>query len=99
MEWGEFLRWMSGAGLNAVVGVALSFAADYVPGYNQLEAKYSRLVFMAACFIVPVLATLAAVVTGEFGAWNDWAGTWWPALMAGGMSAFAGTLAHTRSLK
>lgn len=99
MEWGDFLRYLSGDGINAVVGVLLSYLVDYWPWYNGQEAKIKRLIFSAICFALPLLATLAAVLTGEFGAWGDWAGTWWPALVAGAVAAFGGTVAHTRSLR
>jgi len=99
MTWPEFLGWLMGAGLNTAVGFVLSFLADYVPWYNKLEPKWSRLVFILSCFVIPIGATVAAIATGAIdGAWLDWAGVWWPAIMAGGMAAFAGTVAHTRLL-
>ena len=98
MEWGEFLKSMSGAGVNAAAGFLLSYAVEDFPSYELMDAKYKRLVFIAAAFLIPISATVAAIVTGEFGAWSDWAGTWWPAIVAGATAAFAGTLAHTRKL-
>jgi hypothetical protein len=98
MEWGDFLKTMTGSGVNAAIGFILSFTTDYWPGYAPLDAKYKRLVFIAAAFLIPLLATAAAIATGEFGQWADWQTTWWPALVAGATAAFAGTLAHTRKL-
>jgi MFS family permease len=99
MEWGEFLRVMSGSGVNAAVGFLLSFLADYWPWYNGQESRLQRLVFIALSFAIPIAATIAAIATGEFGAINDWPGTWWPAIVAGAVAAFSGTLAHTRKLR
>lgn len=99
MEWGEFLRAMAGPGANAAVGFLLSFTTDYWPGYEVMEAKYKRLIFISISFVIPVLATIAAIATGEFGQWADWQTTWWPAIVAGATSAFSGTLAHTRKLQ
>lgn len=99
MEWSEFLTYAAGPGVNAIVGFALSFCVDYIPGYDLLEPKLARLVFLGLAFVVPAGATALAIATGEWGVWNDWAGTWWPALVSGFTAGFAGTLAHTRSLK
>ena len=98
MEWGEFLIAMAGPGVNGAVGIVLSVLVEYWPWYAGLEAKMSRLIFAALCFAIPICATVAAIATGEFGVWADWAGTWWPAIVAGATAAFAGTLAHTRKL-
>lgn len=99
MEWGEFLKALTGPGVNSAVGFILSFTTDYWPGYASIDPKYKRLVFIAAAFLVPLLATILAIITGEFGQWADWQTTWWPAIVAGSTAAFAGTLAHTRKLR
>lgn len=99
MSWNQFLSSLAGPGVNSAVGVILSFLADYWPWYNGLDAKLKRLIFAGLCFALPLAATVAGLLTGEFGAWGDWAGTWWPALVAGAVAAFGGTLAHTRSLR
>jgi hypothetical protein len=99
MSWNQFLSSLAGPGVNSAVGVILSFLADYWPWYNGQEAKTQRLVFIALSFAIPITATVAAIITGEFGAVNDWAGTWWPAIVAGAVAAFSGTLAHTRKLR
>ena len=98
MSWNEFLTAMAGPGVNAAVGFLLSFGADYIPGYNDLDAKFKRVAFIVAAFLIPLAATVAAVYTGEFGQWGDWQTTWWPALVAGAAAAFSGTVAHTRKL-
>lgn len=98
MTWNEFLTAMAGPGVNAAVGFLLSFVADQFPGYNLLDAKSKRLIFVVAAFLIPIVATVAAIYTGEFGAWADWQTTWWPAIVAGSAAAFAGTVAHTRKL-
>jgi len=98
LTWNAFLLAMVGPGVNSAVGFLLSFLVEYWPKYNDLAAKWKRLVFIALSFSVPLLFTALAVATGEFGTWLDWATTWWPAIVAGAASAFAGTLAHARKL-
>jgi len=98
MTWGEFLQWASSPGINAIVGAIISVGTEYIPGYDTLEAKWKRLVFFALSMVVPVGATALAVLTGEWGAWGDFQGTWWPAIVAGFTAGSAGTLVHTRKL-
>jgi len=98
MSWGDFLRYAAGPGIGVIVGVILSFLIEYIPPYCQLDSKGKRLVFFALCLCVPLLATLAAVATGEWGAWGDLRGTWWPALTSGVLAGGVGTLVHTRKL-
>lgn len=98
MSWNEFLQMMTGPGINAAVGVLLSFTTDYWPEYDTLDPKYKRVLFYVICFLIPIVATVAAIVTGEFGTWGDWQTTWWPAIVAGMTAAGFGALAHTRKL-
>lgn len=98
MSWKEFLQLMTGTGINAAVGMLLSLTTDYWPDYNALEPKWKRVLFFVICFLIPIVATVAAIVTGEFGAWGDWQTTWWPAIVAGATAAGVGTLVHTRKL-
>jgi len=98
MTWSEFLQWASSPGINAIVGAVLSVVVEYLPKYDTLEPKWKRLVFFVLCLVVPLGATALAILTGEWGAWGDWANTWWPAIVAGFTAASAGTLIHTRKV-
>jgi len=98
MSWGDFLHYASSAGIAVIVGIVLSVVVEYWSAYEVLEPKWKRLVFFGLCLAVPLLATVLAVATGEWGEWADWRGTWWPALVAGFVAGSAGTLVHTRRL-
>jgi len=98
MSWSEFLKWAASPGINAIVGAVLSFVVEYLPSYGSLDAKWKRLVFFALSMLVPLAATALAVATGEWGAWGDWATTWWPAIVAGFAAGSIGTLVHTRRI-
>jgi len=98
MSWSEFLTYAAGPGVNVIVGALLSVVVEYWPAYDALEPKWKRLGMAGLCLLVPFLATVAAVATGEFGAWGDWATTWWPVLLSA-FAAFTGaTVAHIRKL-
>jgi hypothetical protein len=97
MGWKEFLEYAQGPGISVIVGVLLSFGVEYWPQYQNFEAKHKRLVFMGLSFIVPLLGAVASAASG-FALWADWAGLWWPALVAGAAAFFGGQVAHVRKL-
>jgi len=98
MSWSEFLQYAASPGIAAIVGAILSVVVEYLPEYDNLEPKWKRLVFFGLCMVVPLAATALAIATGEWGAWGDWAGTWWPALVAGFAAGGVGTVIHTRKV-
>jgi hypothetical protein len=98
MSWGDFLRYAASPGIAVIVGVVISVGVEYWPAYDQLLPKWKRLVFFGLSLAVPLMATALAVATGEWGAWADLRGTWWPALVAGFVAGGTGTLYHTRRL-
>jgi hypothetical protein len=97
MPWSEFLAFLMGPGISVVVGIILSFVVEYWPAYEQLEAKWKRLVFFGLCMIVPVLGAILSAVSG-FALWADFEGLWWPVLVAGWAAFFSGSMAHVRKL-
>jgi len=97
MNWTEFLSYLRGPGVAAVVGVLLSYVVEYWELYQTLDSRYKRLVIAGLCFVVPVVATALSCASGLM-VWGDWANTWWPALVAG-FTAFSGNqFAHLRKL-
>lgn len=96
MEWSEFLKYASGPGVAVIVGLLLSEAANYLPGFAGLSSQWKRVVFFLLCLAVPTLASVLGVVTAGWPA--TWVATYWPALVAGGVAFGSGTLAHTRKL-
>jgi len=97
MSWASFLEYLQGPGISVVVGILLSFAVEYWPQYKALEGKWKRLVFAGLSFVVPLVGALGAAASG-LAPWGDWAGHWWPALVAGGAAFFSGSIAHIRKL-
>ena len=97
MSWADFLGYLMGPGISAVVGVALSFLIELWPGYENLPARWKRLVFFGLCMVIPVLAGVAACASG-LAAWGDFAGHWWPILVAAWAAFFSGSMAHVRKL-
>ena len=78
--------------LGLLVGVALSYLAEYWQGYQGLEPKWKRLIFLGFCLAVPFAALgVAHLASCPFVTWQE-------ALMAGILAFAAGTLAHTRKL-
>ena len=97
MSWGDFLVNLRGPGINIAVGILVYVLVEYWTGFEALAPKAKRLVVLALCMVIPLLATLASVVSlGTPIA--DWPNTWWPAIVAGAAAFSASTVAHTRDL-
>jgi hypothetical protein len=89
----DFLLALQGPALNVAVGLALSFAAGYVPWFLALSPKSKRLATGLLSLVIPMLAWLVASLAG-FQAW----GSWWPAAVSGATAFAAATGLHTRWL-
>lgn len=97
MSWTDFLQLLSSPnGIAAAVGVLLSWIAEYIPGFDALMPKWKRVVFLGACFVVPLLAAALGILTAGWPV--SWELTFWPALLAGGIAFGGGTVAHVRKL-
>jgi len=96
VTWSETLLYASGPGVAAVIGVALSFLVEYWRGYSALAAKAKRLVFLALCLAVPVVAALLRVAWGY--AALSWEPLIWRAIQAGGAAFLTGQITHVRKL-
>ena len=97
MSWTEALRYAtSPIGVGVISGVLLSWLADYVPAFTLLDPKVKRLVFLATCLLVPILASLLSVALGLVEL--SWDPLLWDAVMAGITAFGAGTMLNARSL-
>jgi NhaP-type Na+/H+ or K+/H+ antiporter len=97
MTWSQALAYAATPlGVGVIAGLLLSWLADYVPRFTYLDAKQKRLVFLAACLLVPIVASLAAAATGL--ARLTWDPLLWNAIVAGVTAFGAGTVLNTRSL-
>ena len=97
MSWSDFLQLLSSPnGIAAAVGILISWVAEYIPAYDAFAPRWKRLVFLAACFVVPLAAAGLGCLTAGWPA--TWEATFWPAVLAGGIAFGGGTVAHTRKL-
>lgn len=92
--WSEALRFAVGPGAAVLAGIFISILIEYWPAFQALSEKLKVLVYVGLCLVVPVLATVLAISTGEWGTWGDISGTWWPSVWAGLSAAGFGTLFH-----
>ena len=92
----DFLKGLQGAGLEAAVGVVLSYVIEWWKGYADLSAQAKRLVFLGLCLAIPLAAAGVGILS--CGQPSGFADTWWPALVAGFVAFGTGTAAHTRKL-
>ena len=97
MTWAEFLKLLSEPNMiAAAAGAILSFLVEYIPSYDTLAPKWKRLVFLGACFVLPLLAATLGILTAGWPA--SWEATFWPAVLAAAIAFGGGTAAHTRKL-
>jgi len=92
----DFLTWAATSpGVNGIVGFFESFAIEWIPGFDALEAKWKRLTTMLISFAIPVLATVSLWALGARPISID---SVWVALTAGFSAFFGSQLAHIRQL-
>ena len=86
----------SGPLVAAIVAVVLSWVVEFIPKFETLPPKATRLVFSSLCLIVPLLA---AALRGALG-YVEWSfdPLFWHAIWAGAAAIGVGNLAHTRKL-
>ena len=97
MTWTDALRYAtSPIGAGMLAGLVLSWVADYIPTFSYLDPKIKRVVFLATCLLVPVLASLLSAALGLVTL--TWDPLLWDALMAGVTAFGAGTMLNARGL-
>lgn len=97
MTWTVFLAWASGPGVSAIVAAILSVAIEHWPWYGALGPKQKRLIYAGLCLIVPMMAAMLRVASGQVSLSFD--PLIWDALVAGAAAMGVGTLAHTPRLR
>ena len=98
IAWCDALQWMQSVeGVAAgVLGVLLSWLAEYVPGFVGLAPRWKRVAILLLCVGVPVLALLLARVTGCIEAPNGEA--YWQAVASGAVAFATSQIAHLPKL-
>lgn len=95
MTFTDFLMYLQGNGVNAAVGFLLSWVVEWWPEFEGLEAKAKRLVMMALCLVVPLLAAGVSMAMGYQPLSLE---SFWQAAMSGFLAFMASQAAHTRKL-
>ncbi len=92
----DFLLYMQGSGVNAIIGVLMSFVVEWWPTYENLESKVKRAIFLAMCMVVPLTGALLGTALG----YQEWTieTTFWYATVAGWLAFGAGQVAHIRKM-
>lgn len=92
----EFLLFMQGSGVNAIVGMAWSFAIEFWPQFGEFSKKTKRVAFLSACMIIPIIGAVLSMVMGYQPV--ELETTIWYALVAGWVAFSSGQIAHLRKL-
>jgi hypothetical protein len=94
MTFSDWLHQLQGPAIEAVVGLLMSVAGEYLPSawWQGLAAKYKRAVYLILCLGVPVAAAAVSAACGYQPASID--ATYWPALQAGAIVFAASQAAH-----
>lgn len=88
MTFPEFIAWAGTAeGINAIIGVVLSWVLDQWEVWKRLSPFGKRLWMFALSLVIPILATLLGILTGYMIGSTE---VWWGAFQAG-IFAFAGS--------
>ena len=98
MSLADFLHYGTGPGINAIVGFVMSWAVEWIPGFDETDAKTKRLITMLASFLIPVCFTLALWGIEGMPAGSEMGDSVWNALQAGFLAFFASQAAHARKL-
>jgi hypothetical protein len=99
----EFLTHASGPGINAIVGVVISFAVDVVPGFKawfaSLDPRLKRLITFLLSLVVPILASLAlGIISGVPLFSKEMSYLLWRAVQSGFLSFTTSQAAHVRKM-
>jgi phage-related protein len=99
----EFLTYVSGPGINAMVGVVISFAVDEIPGFKAwfagLDPRAKRLITFVLSLVVPVLASLALGIISDVPLFSKEMGDLlWRAVQSGFLSFTTSQAAHVRKM-
>ena len=98
ISWCDGLAWLATVeGVVAgVLGLGLSWVIDYIPGFLDLAPRWKRVIILALCVVVPVIALLLQWQTGCIGVPSGDA--WWQAVAAGAVAFSTSQIAHLAKL-
>ena len=98
ISWCDGLAWMQSVqGVVAgVLGLLLSWLAEYVPGFVGLPPRWKRVVILLLCVGVPVCALLLAWLTGCVEQPSGEA--FWQAVASGAVAFATSQIAHLPKL-
>lgn len=96
MTLADFLVLMRGPGINAALGVILSFVVEFFPNWPNVASRIKRVIMLLLSLLIPLLATVGLCLLNLLPA-ND-PETWWTAVLAGATAFSAGQLAYIRNV-
>ena len=96
MNFADWLNFLRGPGINAALGVAISFIVEWFPGFATAAPRIKRLVLLGICLAIPTLATVGLVLLGALD--PKLPDTWFMAVMAGAMAYGGSAVAHLRDM-
>ena len=98
LTWCEALNWvLVGQGaIAAVLGAILSILAEYTTKYATLCPRTKRLIMVALCFFIPIIALLLAWASNCIA--QPTGDAVWQAVYAGALTFLASQIAHTIQL-
>ena len=91
-----WLTALSGPLVAAAVGFILSWVVEWFPAYEKLAPRVKRIVFLAVCLVVPIVAVTVRGLLG-YASWT-FDPLYWHALWNGFIAYGVGNLAHIRKL-
>lgn len=98
MTWCNFIELLrSSEGVAGALGVVLSFVLEWWPVFGELPARQKRVMVLAICVAIPMLATIGGYFSGCLPALDRDA--IWMAVYIGGITFGASQFAHLRELE
>lgn len=97
MDLVQFLQYAGTAvGINAIIGVILSFVVEWFPEYDALAPRWKRVIVMGLGFVIPLTSMVLLWGLGELVFSYD---VVYLALAAGFSAYFGSQVAHARRLE
>ena len=92
----DFLNYLRGPGIDAALGVLLSFIIEWLPNWDTLAPRSKRVFTLLICLAIPLLATVGLALMGAVDVTLP--DTWWLAVMSGAMAYGGSQVAHLRKM-
>ena len=92
----DFLNYLRGPGIDAALGVLLSFVVEWLPNWDTIAPRVKRVIMLLICLAIPTIATIGLALLGAVD--PKLPDTWWLAVMSGAMAFGGSQVAHLRDM-